>query len=144
MVDDVGDARYGPPMSAFSPAQWSEFALAQLGASAALLGLVFVGFSINLRDIVTDRQLVNRAGEAVVAARDRARRIDRRLIPGQSDTALAVELLVVAVITSGVVFWLQRGAVAEARLPASQTPRGTIPFRRGVGFGSLCCSRSRR
>ena len=38
-------------MSAYDPAAWSDFALAQLGASAALLGLVFVGFSINLRDI---------------------------------------------------------------------------------------------
>jgi modulator of FtsH protease len=54
-------------VSAYDPARWSDFALAQLGASAALLGLVFVGFSINLRDIVTDRQLVNRALEAVVA-----------------------------------------------------------------------------
>ena len=35
-------------MSAYDAARWSDFALAQLGASAALLGLVFVGLSINL------------------------------------------------------------------------------------------------
>ena len=37
------------------------------GASAALLGLVFVGLSINLKDVIGSRQLVNRPLEAVVA-----------------------------------------------------------------------------
>jgi modulator of FtsH protease len=53
-------------MSAYDPARWSDFALAQLGASAALLGLVFVGLSINLRDVVGSRRLVNRAAEAII------------------------------------------------------------------------------
>jgi hypothetical protein len=40
-------------VTASDPARWSEFALGQLGASAALLGLVFVGLSINLRELIT-------------------------------------------------------------------------------------------
>jgi modulator of FtsH protease len=53
-------------MTGYTPADWSDFALAQVGASAALLGLVFVGISINLRDFVDSRTLVNRAFEAIV------------------------------------------------------------------------------
>jgi hypothetical protein len=36
---------------AYRIGDWESFALPQVGASAALLGLVFVGISINLRDI---------------------------------------------------------------------------------------------
>jgi len=46
-------------MTAYDPSQWSDFALAQLGASAALLGLVFVGMSINLKEFVGTPVLVN-------------------------------------------------------------------------------------
>ena len=124
-------------MPAYEPAQWSDFALAQLGASAALLGLVFVGFSINLRDIVTERQLVSRAGEAVLALGTVLVTSTAVLIPDQSDDVLAVELLVVAAITSIVVASLQRGAGAEARGATSKTPRGTVLFRRVSGFGAM-------
>ena len=47
---------------AYRIGDWESFALAQVGASAALLGLVFVGISINLRDIVGSGPLVHRAG----------------------------------------------------------------------------------
>ena len=45
---------------------WEPFLLAQVGASAALTGLVFVALSINLGRIIEHRYLVGRAGEAVV------------------------------------------------------------------------------
>jgi hypothetical protein len=51
---------------AYDIGEWSEFATAHVGASAALLGLVFVGLTINLRDVIASRQLVNRVAEAVV------------------------------------------------------------------------------
>ncbi|MGH2476756.1 MAG: hypothetical protein ACRDIL_15965 [Candidatus Limnocylindrales bacterium] len=54
-------------MPAYDAERWSEFAVGQLGASAALLGLVFVSLSINLRDIVKSGLLVNRAGETALA-----------------------------------------------------------------------------
>lgn len=47
-------------------AGWDPFFIAQVGASAALTGLVFVALSINLGRIMKFRQLVERAGEAVV------------------------------------------------------------------------------
>ena len=52
-------------MTAYHAERWTDFALAQLGASAALLGLVFVGLSINLKRRDRIPQLVNRALEAV-------------------------------------------------------------------------------
>jgi modulator of FtsH protease len=124
-------------VSAYDPARWSDFALAQLGASAALLGLVFVGFSINLRDIVTDRQLVNRALEAVVALGTVLLGSTAVLIPDQSDDALGVELLVVATFVAVVVWALQRGAGAQAREPGSPIPPSTVLFRRVTGFGAM-------
>jgi len=54
-------------VTGYHVSEWSDFALAQLGASAALLGLVFVGLSINLRDVIGSTSLVNRAAEAVIA-----------------------------------------------------------------------------
>jgi len=50
-------------VTGYHVSEWSDFALAQLGASAALLGLVFVGLSINLRDVIGSTSLVNRAAE---------------------------------------------------------------------------------
>ncbi len=46
-------------------ASWDSFFVAQVGASAALTGLVFVALSINLGNIIKERSLVDRAGEAV-------------------------------------------------------------------------------
>lgn len=45
---------------------WQTFFLAQVGATAALTGLVFVALSINLSEIIKEPQLVQRSGEAVV------------------------------------------------------------------------------
>jgi modulator of FtsH protease len=47
-------------------AGWESFFIAQVGASAALTGLVFVALSINLSSILGSRSLVDRAGEAVL------------------------------------------------------------------------------
>ena len=44
---------------------WESFFVAQVGASAALTGLVFVALSINLERIIANGTLVGRAGEAI-------------------------------------------------------------------------------
>ena len=124
-------------MSAYDPARWSDFALAQLGASAALLGLVFVGLSINLRDVVGSRQLVNRAAEAVIGLAAVLVTATAVLIPDQSRGVVSAELLVIAGSTFAVVATLQRGASGqtvgeEGRGP----PRVSIVIRRTFGLGA--------
>ena len=84
-------------MTAYDAARWSDFALAQLGASATLLGLVFVGLSINLRHLIRSPRLVNRGGETVIVLGSVLAAASVVLIPDQDRTALGVELLAVAV-----------------------------------------------
>jgi hypothetical protein len=48
------------------PAGWVTFFATEVGASAALSGLVFVALSINLRSILEKPVLVDRAAEALV------------------------------------------------------------------------------
>ena len=73
--------------------------LAQLGASAALLGLVFVGMSINLKEFVGTPLLVNRALEAIVLLATVLVAATAVLIPHQSREVVGVELLAIGVLT---------------------------------------------
>ena len=123
-------------MTAYDPARWSEFALGQLGASAALLGLVFVGLSINLRELIRSRPLVNRGAETVVALGSVLVAATVVLIPHQTRALLGAELLAVAACTLGVVAALQRRAAADAPAAGGQAPRGSLAFRRALGLGA--------
>src|SRR5256885_13020717 len=105
-------------MSAYDAARWSDFALAQLGASAALLGLVFVGLSINLKDVIGSRQLVNRALEAVIALGTVLVSATGVLIPAQSRGVLSTELLVIAVLVFSATVRLQIGAAEQVAAPS--------------------------
>jgi hypothetical protein len=122
----------------YEAGRWSEFALAQLGASAALLGLVFVALSINLRDVVGSQLLVNRAGEAVVVLASVLVTATVVLIPGQDGGVLSAELLVVAIVTSYAVWRLERGsrAVRPERSDERGPSRSQAAFRRAMCLGA--------
>jgi hypothetical protein len=47
-------------------ADWGNFFVAQCGATAALIGLLFVALSINLQRIVASEYLVDRVAEAIL------------------------------------------------------------------------------
>ncbi len=100
-------------MTAYDPSQWSDFALAQLGASAALLGLVFVGMSINLKEFVGTPLLVNRALEAIVLLATVLVTATAVLIPDQSREVVGVELLAIGLFTTLSVLRLQAGVHAD-------------------------------
>jgi hypothetical protein len=53
-------------MHAYSTAEWQSLFVAEVGASAALAGLLFVAISINLARILQGAGLSGRAGEAMV------------------------------------------------------------------------------
>jgi modulator of FtsH protease len=124
---------------AYTIDRWSEFATAHVGASAALLGLVFVGLTINLRDVVTSRLLVNRAAEAVILLGSVLAISTAVLIPGQKRDALSTELIVLAIALFAVISLLQRG-VTVSQVASNDTragpPRASIVIRRVFGFGS--------
>jgi hypothetical protein len=124
-------------MTAYEPAQWNDFAVAQLGASAALLGLVFVGISINLKEFIGTPLLVNRALEAIVLLASVLVSATVVLIPDQSREVVGVELLVVGLCTGAVVLRLQAGTGADTVAQGERGPtRGAVLSRRVLGLGS--------
>jgi hypothetical protein len=86
---------------------WENFFMGELGASAALTGLVFVGVSINLTKIVASSHLPNRALEALVALVAVLFTSSLLLIPGQSFVAIGVEVLLIGLINWGTMLYLQ-------------------------------------
>jgi hypothetical protein len=124
-------------MTAYDPTQWSDFALAQLGASAALLGLVFVGISINLKEFVGTPLLVNRALEAILLLGSVLITATAVLIPAQEREAVGIELVVLGVLVSVAVFRLQGGYSAYIVRSGDRGPtRASIVSRRVLGLGS--------
>jgi len=71
---------------------WEAFYAAQLGAAAALGGLVFVGLSLNLKKILSYAWLPGRALLALLVISS------FMLMPGQSLTALGLEIAAVGVL----------------------------------------------
>ena len=77
---------------------WENFFIAEVGASAALLGLIFVGVSINLTRIISLPGLPNRAFLALIILLTILIMCSLLLIPGQSQTLVGIELLVVGLL----------------------------------------------
>ena len=77
---------------------WQNFFVGELGASAALTGLVFVGVSINLTKIMASSNLINRALEALVALVVVLFISSLLLIPGQALLASGIEVLLIGLL----------------------------------------------
>lgn len=87
--------------AAYNPADWSAFFSAEVGASAALTGLIFVAVSINLSNIMKMPQLVARAAKALVALMGILLASTLCMVPAQPVAALGAELA-----ASGLIVWL--------------------------------------
>ena len=83
---------------------WDNFFVAQVGASAALAGLVFVGVSINLTKIMSSGHLPNRAQEALLVLLLNLLVSSLFLVPGQSARSLGVEVLVGLLVWAAILF----------------------------------------
>ena len=79
-------------------AEWSDFCVAQVGASAALLGLLFVGVSINLGRILALAGLPDRALLALVLILNVLVTATLMLVPGQPLRLLGAEVLIAGVV----------------------------------------------
>jgi modulator of FtsH protease len=95
-------------------AEWSDFFVAQAGASAALAGLLFVGISINLEKIVQYSHLVNRAESAIALLLAILVISSLLLVPEQSDRAVGLQVLGVGLVAWLVVTWLAVSGLRQA------------------------------
>ena len=77
---------------------WNDFFTAELAASAALVGLIFVGISINLTRIVTIPRLPSRALLALIVLLAILVVSSLLLVPGQSLTLVGSEVLIVGCV----------------------------------------------
>lgn len=77
-------------------AEWSTLLAVEAGAAATLTGLVFVALSVNLSKIVSFPGLPGRAAESILQFLQVFLIATMALIPGQSDTTLAIEITVIA------------------------------------------------
>jgi modulator of FtsH protease len=77
---------------------WENFFMAEVGASAALTGLLFVGVSINLTRIISLPGLPNRALLALILLLTILIVCSLLLVPGQTLTFVGIEVLVVGLV----------------------------------------------
>jgi hypothetical protein len=105
---------------AYDPSDWSDLFVAVAGASAALLGLLFVAVSINLERILKYEGLPERALETLLLLLGVLVASIVGLIPAQSHVALGLELLVCSGIVAAIVLRLPAARAEDAgKEPAS-------------------------
>lgn len=109
--------------------QWSPFFIAEVGAAAALAGMLFVALSINLAEIVKDPVLPGRALETVATLTGALLTASLMLLPEQDPPFLGIELVVVAAAVWLLVSSLEvrRWRVIEAQY------RSTLPAQVALG-----------
>jgi modulator of FtsH protease len=98
-------------MDATQLADWGDFFAAQLGAAAALVGLLFVGLSINLDKIIREPSLPNRALLALGLLLGSLMMSSYVMIPAQGTIAIGYEIFCTALgilAASAVVEWRTR------------------------------------
>ncbi len=88
-------------MTALTAADWDGFAAAVAAAVAALVGLLFVAVSINLRRILEFRNLPGRAGQTLILFVTPLVVTLFVLVPGQGRTALGWELTITGLVIVG-------------------------------------------
>ena len=111
-------------MAGYASAPWSELYVAMAGAAAALLGLLFVAVSINLEQVLRIAWLPLRAGETLGVLVVLLTTAVLVLVPGQSRTALGLELAGTGLLLIGSDGWLRirRGRPAGARARSIVVP----------------------
>jgi hypothetical protein len=97
-------------------AGWENFFLAQAGASAALVGLIFVAVSINLTRILSFPALPNRAFQALIILLAILIVSSLMLIPGQSATIAGIQILVAGIVLWITVIWLNLQSLGKTEI----------------------------
>jgi hypothetical protein len=122
------------PVIAYDAREWTDLFVASAGASAALTGLVFVAVSINIERILKLQGVPERALETVLLLLNVVIVSILGLAPGQSHTALGIELLCTALLFGGGIAVLAFKSLPPAHERAWRASRlllvapATIPF----------------
>ena len=102
-------------VTAYSSQDWSDLFVASAGASAALTGLLFVAVSVNIERILEFSGLPERALQTLLLLLSVVAISLIGLVPGQTATALGVELLVLSVGFCTAICWLLNRTMSGAR-----------------------------
>ena len=105
-------------MHAYDVAGWQDFFVGTIGASAGLLGLLFVTISINLQEILKYPHLPGRAAGTLGILLAALLVSGVGLAPGQSAVVLGVEVLVIGAVVLFQALWVTRW---EARSLCAET-----------------------
>jgi len=89
------------PVSGYATAPWSDFAVAVVGAAAALTGLLFVAVSLNIDRILALATLAGRSGSTLILFAVPLTVGVLVLIPDQPATALGLELVATGLAAGG-------------------------------------------
>ena len=96
---------------------WQNFFLGELGASAALAGLIFVSLSVNQERVLSSPSLPERGLEALMALFLVLIVSSLALVPEQGPRLLGVEVLAVATVQILILFKVQRIEYARVEAP---------------------------
>ena len=99
--------------TAYDPTAWHDLFVATAGASAALLGLLFVAISINIERIMENKGLPERGLETLMLLLAVLVVSIAGLMPGQSHLALGLELVAITAVLI---------AALGAKSPVSRPP----------------------
>jgi modulator of FtsH protease len=100
-------------VTAYDASQWTDLFVAVAGASAALLGLLFVAVSINLERVLQYEGLPERALETLLLLLSVLIVAVVGLAPGQSHSALGIEVVVIGLLMATAVVKLPIYAVDD-------------------------------
>ena len=94
---------------------WSDFFLGEVGAAAALAGLVIVAVSINLQRILAFPQLPGRAGEMLIMLVGALLASSVALLPGQPARIFGWEILTIGAFVTVAPLWIQIRALIAVK-----------------------------
>jgi hypothetical protein len=121
--------------------EWAGFFTAELGASAALAGLVIVAISINIARILADPTLPGRAAETLVAPTGVLVASSLALVPGQPALGLGIEILctgaVMGILPVLLIASAARGGKVHAFYLAARAVLASLAFLPFVVAGTL-------
>ncbi len=115
----IADTMAAMENPAYEPAAWESFAVAQVGAAAALAGLLVVACSINISRIIHLPAIVSRLAATLVLFGAVLIVATLLLVPGQREIWLGLELSAIGAVTAALVVRLGGTRTSDPRYRAN-------------------------